>query len=81
MPDILEEHLEELAFLWGQRQAALRHPEHTLRSFSGLEERIEAHLHGLLAVGDQANPLLEEKLTCDDELVVFAAEGVLFAVW
>ncbi|UCC71422.1 MAG: hypothetical protein JSV86_13630 [Gemmatimonadota bacterium] len=73
IPDILEEHLEELAFLWGQRQRALRDPDYTLRSFSDLEERIQAHLQGVLVVGDQSLPLLEEGLSSDDELVVFAS--------
>jgi uncharacterized protein (TIGR02270 family) len=73
LPDILEEHLEELAFLWGQRRRALRDPDYTLRSFSDLEGRIEAHLRGVLVAGDQSLPLLEAELSSDDELVVFAS--------
>lgn len=73
LPDILEEHLEELAFLWGQRQRALRDPDYTLRSFSDLEGRIEAHLRGVLVAGEQSLPLLEGELSSDDELVVFAS--------
>ena len=45
IPDILEEHLEELAFLWGQRQTAVRDPRYTTREFTHLEERITAHLN------------------------------------
>jgi uncharacterized protein (TIGR02270 family) len=73
MPDVLEEHLEELAFLWGQRRAALRDPDYRIREFSDLEERITAHLRGILAVGDMALPLLEETLSEGDSLDLFAA--------
>jgi uncharacterized protein (TIGR02270 family) len=77
IPDILEEHLEELAFLWGQRQTALRDPDYTIRELSDLEERIAAHLHGMLAVGEVALPLLEDTLSADDPLTVFAAAYAL----
>ncbi len=73
IPDILEEHLEELAFLWGQRRNALRSPRYTLRAFAHLEERIAAHLQGVLAVGDGALPLLEDTLREGDSLAAFAA--------
>jgi hypothetical protein len=73
IPDILEEHVEELAFLWGQRQTALRDPDYTIREFGHLEERITAHRDGVLAVGDHALPLLEDGLAQDDALLVFAA--------
>jgi len=77
IPDILEEHVEELAFLWEQRQAALRDPRYTIREFSYLEERIRAHLHGVLAVGDVALPLLEDSLAGDDPSMIFAAAYAL----
>src|SRR5437667_460911 len=73
IPDILEEHVEELAFLWEQRQAAVRDPRFTIREFAYLEERIRAHLHGVLAVGEVALPLLEDTLSADDPPTVFAA--------
>jgi uncharacterized protein (TIGR02270 family) len=73
IPDILEEHLEELAFLWGQRQFALRSPDYTFRAFADLEERIQAHLAGVLVVGDESLPLLEEELSGDDSLLSFAS--------
>jgi len=73
IPDILEEHVEELAFLWGRRQTALRDSDYTLRAFSDLEERIAAHLHGVIAVGERALPLLEDTLAQDDPLAAFAA--------
>lgn len=73
IPDILEEHLEELAFLWGQRRNALRSPLYTVRAFAHLEERIAAHLQGVLAVGGEALPLLEATLRDGDSQTAFAA--------
>jgi len=77
IPDILEEHVEELAFLWEQRQAAVRDPRYTIRELTYLEERITAHLQGVLAVGEVALPLLEDTLAADDPHLVFAAAYAL----
>jgi uncharacterized protein (TIGR02270 family) len=77
IPDILEEHLEELAFLWEQRQSAVRDPDYTIREFAHLEERIAAHLQGVLAVGEVALPLLEDTLAGEDPALVFAAAYAL----
>lgn len=77
IPDILEEHLEELAFLWRQRQAAVRDPDYTIREFAQLEERITAHLHSIIAIGGAALPLLEETLAGDDPDMVFASAYAL----
>ncbi|MEO8058157.1 MAG: hypothetical protein ABI671_07505 [Burkholderiales bacterium] len=46
--DLLQVHVEDLAFLWGQRREALGSRKHTLREYGELNERIEAHLQGLL---------------------------------
>jgi uncharacterized protein (TIGR02270 family) len=77
IPDILEEHFEELAFLWGQRTRALRSPNYTLRELGMLEERIEAHTHGLLAVGERLIPFVEEALAGEEEEPAFAAAYAL----
>src|SRR3989442_9981762 len=77
IPDILEEHIEELAFLWEQRQAAVRDPRYTIRELTHLEERITAHLQGVLAVGEVALPLLEDTLAAEDPHMVFAAAYAL----
>jgi uncharacterized protein (TIGR02270 family) len=78
LPDILEEHVAELGFLWRQRDTALRSPRYTMRELFRLEDRIEAHAHGIRAVGEQALPLLEARLAGDDpELVFGAAYGLL----
>jgi uncharacterized protein (TIGR02270 family) len=77
MMDILEEHFEELEFLWQQRQEALRSPEYTLPEVAELEERIEAHVDGLVLAGAAAIPILEAGLGEDDPLIVASAAYVL----
>jgi len=77
IPDILEEHFEELEFLWGQRQEALRSPEYTLPELLELEERIEVHIQGLLIGGEHTIPIIQEGLSEDDSLTVFAAAYAL----
>lgn len=74
IPQLLDIHAEDLAFLWGQRRAALDSPEETLRSFAQLAERIEAHIQGLLIApaGDLARRL-EAALAGGDRDDVFAA--------
>jgi uncharacterized protein (TIGR02270 family) len=71
--DILEEHFEALEFLWGQRQTALRSPAYMTRALCDLEERIEAHVQGLLVGGDQTVQILRAHLLGDDPLQAFAA--------
>ena len=77
IPDLVEEHLDELAFLWGQRRAAIGNPDYTVRSFRQLEERIEGHARGVLAAGKNARPLLEAGLASKDPLAVFASAYLL----
>lgn len=48
IPQLLDIHADDLAFLWGQRRAALDSLEMTLRDVAQLNERIEAHVQGLL---------------------------------
>ena len=72
-PDLLEQHYEELQFLWGRRQSALRSPTVTIRAFSALEERIEGHVQGLLVAQDRMIALLEEGLAADQSATAFAA--------
>jgi uncharacterized protein (TIGR02270 family) len=75
--DILEEHLEELPFLWGQRQSALRSPRYTLRELGELEERIEAHVQGLLVGGEQIVAMLQPGLTGEEPGPAFIAAYIL----
>jgi len=80
IPEVCLKHLEDLQFLWGQRQAALRSPQYTVRDVAQLDERIAAHLDGLLLADDAAIPVLEAGLTGDDPLAVFASAYVLLGL-
>jgi uncharacterized protein (TIGR02270 family) len=71
--DILEEHLEEADFLFQQRENALRDRVYTLDALSELEERLLAHLDGLVLGGKEAWALLEPKLAGGELGEVFAA--------
>ncbi len=73
IPDIFEEHLEELGFLWGRRQDALDSPRSSARDLRKLDGRIEAHVEGLLIAGERMVPLLRKGLWSDDPSVAFAA--------
>jgi uncharacterized protein (TIGR02270 family) len=77
LPDLLGLHFEELQFLWARRRAALRSPTETPRELVALEERIEAHVQGLLVVGTRMLPLVEPALTGEDRNAAFAAAYAL----
>ena len=72
--DIMEEHLEETGYLWGQWEAALDAPDYTLAEVAEVEERLFAHVDGLLVGGPPvAERLLLPALADDDPELVFAA--------
>lgn len=74
IPQLLDIHAEDLAFLWGQRRGALDSSEHSLRDIEQLAERIEAHVQGLLvAPADELRQRLERALASADRDEVFAA--------
>ena len=77
IPDIAEEHFEELQFLWSQRRNALRSAAYTMREMGMLEERIEAHAQGLLVLGDNLLEFVGKALDGDDAMPAFAAAYAL----
>jgi uncharacterized protein (TIGR02270 family) len=77
IPDIAEEHYEELQFLWTQRRNALRSSAYTMREMGMLEERIDAHTQGLLVLRDHLLEFVEPGLAGDDEMPAFAAAHAL----
>jgi len=70
-------HAEELAYLWQRRRASVRSSELTLRDFSYLMERIEAHLQGMLVAGEALGEMFGGALAGDDRDEVFAAAWAL----
>lgn len=78
IPELLQIHAEELAFVWGQRRQALNSTEHTQREYAELSERLEAHVQGLLCAPPQAlMELLAPGLCADEADDSFAAAYAL----
>ncbi len=77
IPDLLVEHFEELEFLWSQRANALQSTEATLRDLLRLEERIAAHLEGLMVGGEATISVVREGLTAGQSAVAFASAFTL----
>jgi uncharacterized protein (TIGR02270 family) len=49
--EIIDQHAEEAAFLWGLRRAAVSAPHYNLQDLADLDERVEAHIDGLRVAG------------------------------
>src|SRR5688572_5150769 len=77
IPDIVEEHYDELQFLWTQLRNAISSATHTARELAMLEERIEAHAQGMLVIGQRIAEFVEPGLTGEDEMPAFAAAVAL----
>lgn len=77
--DIVEEHLEEADFLWSHRQSALVDRHSTLHRLAEVEERLLAHLDGVVLSGEAGWELLSPKLTEEETGETFAAGWVALA--
>jgi hypothetical protein len=74
---LLTRHFEELEFLLAQRAVAISSPERSIEHVYELEERIDAHLDGLILGEGHAVPLLQEAVEGDDPGPVEAAAFAL----
>jgi len=73
LPEVLEEHLDELRYLSIQRRKLLFSPEIPLGRLEPHEQRIAAHLDAL-AIGGAASALLAEaRLSADEPWTLYAA--------
>lgn len=77
IPELLQTHLEELQFLSGQFQNALRSPDYRRCDLKPLAKRFAAHLDGIIVAGEAAAPLLEAGLAAEEPQAAFAAAYVL----
>ena len=80
--DVLEEHFEEAAFLFGQWESALHSPAFDLAGLAKIERRLEAHVDGLIVGGiDVARKILDPELTNGDDpnRALVAALALLFS--
>ncbi len=78
--DVLEEHLDEAAFLWSQWERAQVSASHEFADMAGVEERLLAHLDGLVVGGEiAASELLLPALETDEPERISAAAFALLA--
>ena len=73
IPLIIDQHVEEAAFLWLQRNNAVDEPHYDLKDLVKLDDRVAAHLDGLAVAGDYGLSVCETALGD-------AGAGELFAV-
>jgi uncharacterized protein (TIGR02270 family) len=50
--EVIDQHAEEAAFLWTQRDHAITAPQYALKDLAKLDERVEAHVDGLRVAGN-----------------------------
>ena len=74
--DVVAQHAEEAAFLWTLRNRAVGEPHYTLQQLDALDERVEAHLQGLVVATDAGWSQCQSRLSLDEPGAVFAA-GIL----
>jgi uncharacterized protein (TIGR02270 family) len=72
-PKVVAKHAEDAAFLWGQRDAAVRAPHYALKDLVKLEERLEAHLDGLRVAGELGWEMIKPPIEEGAPGAVFAA--------
>lgn len=77
--DVIEEHLEEADFLCQQRKNALSERGYNLGLLTELEERLQAHLEGLILAEADVWNLLKPKLFEGERGEAFAAAFVALA--
>jgi len=74
--DVITQHAEDAAFLWTQRDQAVKAPNYLLKDLSDLDERVEAHLDGLRIADHVGWQICEEALESEEPGEIFTA-GVL----
>jgi uncharacterized protein (TIGR02270 family) len=78
IPEIVDQHAEEAAFLWLLRDAAVRAPHYLLADLRRLDQRVEAHLAGLRLFCDEAWDLVKKAAEEHEAGEVFAASVLAF---
>ena len=75
---VVEQHAENAAFLWTQRDRAVYAPNYSLSDLADLDERVEANLDGLRVASDVGWSLCETALESQEPGEVFAAAVLAF---
>lgn len=76
--EIVDQHYDEAAYLWSQRDAATTATNYSLSDLAFLDERLEAHIDGLRVAGDYGWGLCEAGLDPKDPGTVFTASVIAF---
>ena len=76
--EIIEKHAEDAAFLWLQRDAAVREPHYSLADLARLDNRVEANIDGLRIAGDAGCEICKEQLVWEESGEVFTAAVLAF---
>lgn len=79
LPFVVDEHVEEAAFLFAQRQQATSAPHHDLRTLTLLDARIQAHVDGILAAGAAGFARCRDAMAPDRRGELATAASVAFA--
>src|SRR5215813_13541908 len=80
--DVVEEHLDEAAFLVDQWESALHSPKFDLKDLAKIERRLEGHIDGLIVGGNEVSRrILDLELANADERgrAVVSALALLFS--
>jgi uncharacterized protein (TIGR02270 family) len=77
MVDVIQEHFEELDFLWEQRERVIFARDWNLRELAALEERADAHLDGLRIGDEHAVNIARPGLVSDESGAATAAAFTL----
>lgn len=76
--EVISQHAEEAAFLWTMRSRAVGEPHYSLEDLTRLDERVEAHVHGLRIAGDIGWKYCKANLENLEPGEVFALSVVAF---
>ncbi|MGI9289410.1 MAG: TIGR02270 family protein [Pseudomonadales bacterium] len=73
IPVVIDRHAEDAAFLWLLRNAAVHEPHYDLGDLAELDNRLAAHLDGLLIAGDYGWEIAKNALGIGEPGEVFVA--------
>jgi uncharacterized protein (TIGR02270 family) len=75
---VLEQHVEEAAFLWLLREGAVHAPHYARKDLAKLDLRLEAHLDALRIAGPHGWSALKEALALEEPGEIFTAALLAF---
>ena len=70
---IIEQHAEECAFLWLQRDMAIHEPHYYLKGLTDIDDRLGANIDGMRIASDSGWEICKESLALNEPGEVFSA--------